>query len=80
MIKTCENRIKEQIVNNEEIIDGWECEYCGKVFDTEKGCIFHENVHCKKKKMQKKSTNIICYRCGRYGHKSTECYAKTNYL
>lgn len=65
-------------INNEEIIDGWECEYCGKVFDSEKGCRFHENVHCKKKKVLQKSTNIICYRCGRDGHKSTECYAKTN--
>ena len=65
-------------VNNEEIIDGWKCEYCGRVFDTEKGCRFHENVHCKKKNTQKKATNITCYRCGRDGHKSTECYATTN--
>ena len=29
--------------------DYWECEYCEKPFDTEKGCRFHENVHCKYK-------------------------------
>jgi len=27
----------------------WECEYCGKEFKTKKGCLFHENIHCKKK-------------------------------
>jgi len=27
----------------------WSCEYCGKEFETKKGCSFHENVHCKKK-------------------------------
>tara|TARA_R110002020_G_scaffold118548_3_gene270849 strand:- start:2574 stop:3305 length:732 start_codon:yes stop_codon:yes gene_type:complete len=27
----------------------WECDYCGRNFDTKKGCLFHENIHCKKK-------------------------------
>jgi len=26
------------------------CRYCNKEFDTEKGCNYHENVHCKAKK------------------------------
>ena len=42
-------------VNGKKIIDGeeilsWECKFCGKEFDTEKGCMFHENVHCTKRR------------------------------
>jgi len=38
----------------------WCCEYCGKEFETKKGCLFHENVYCKKnykknKKYKKKN-------------------------
>jgi cellular nucleic acid-binding protein len=41
----------------------WYCEYCNKQFDTYKGCLFHENVYCKKKqKKTKKNSNII--NCG----------------
>jgi len=90
----------------------WECEFCGKEFDTEKGCRFHENVHCTKRRGKTKFDSgkalyrntkdlfllsfdsgkalydeiysssdddlddIICFRCGRPGHFSTECYAK----
>lgn len=84
---------------DEEILS-WECEFCGKEFDTEKGCMFHENVHCTKRRGKNSYRNpkkqsrmlqdelydssdddssyddIICYRCGRPGHKSTECYAQ----
>ena len=88
-------------VNGRKIIDEeilcWECEFCGKEFDTEKGCAFHENVHCTKRRGKNEYRNyykqsqmlqeelynssdseedIICYRCGRPGHKSTECYAQ----
>jgi len=31
----------------------WECEFCGKEFDTEKGCRFHENIHCTKRRGKK---------------------------
>ena len=31
----------------------WCCSYCGKEFDTERGTIFHENVHCKYNKKKK---------------------------
>jgi len=33
--------------------DLWYCDYCDKGFDTQKGCLFHENVHCKLKKQTK---------------------------
>jgi predicted GIY-YIG superfamily endonuclease len=85
----------KKIIDREEILY-WECEFCGKEFDTEKGCMFHENVHCTKRRGKNSYRNIkkqsrmlqdelydssddddiICYRCGRPGHKSTECYAQ----
>ncbi len=59
----------------------WCCSYCDKEFDTEKGALFHENVHCKFKKNNYKSFKSYntnknnCYRCGREGHYADECYA-----
>ena len=60
--------------------DVWCCKYCDKEFDTEKGCLFHENRYCKQKKTQKvkKPAKNTCYRCGRKGHYATTCYAKTD--
>jgi predicted GIY-YIG superfamily endonuclease len=46
----------------------WCCEYCDKEFETEKECYIHE------KNCRKKASNN-CYRCGREGHYSSECYA-----
>jgi hypothetical protein len=52
----------------------WECEYCGKEFESEKSAELHE-----KKCSQKQNDNSdICYRCGREGHYATDCYAKTD--
>ena len=41
--------------------NNWYCQYCNKSFDTKKGCLFHENVYCKKnrRKKNKKNNNII---------------------
>jgi len=36
----------------EEVV--WQCQYCNKEFETKKGCSFHENVHCTKRKLNKK--------------------------
>jgi predicted GIY-YIG superfamily endonuclease len=90
-------KIIDEETFDEEILF-WECEFCGKEFDTEKGCLYHENVHCTKRRGKNEYRNyykqsqmlqeelyessdseeedIICYRCGRPGHKSTECYAQ----
>ena len=37
----------------DEYDEVWCCEYCGKEFDSEKGCLFHENVHCPNKRRNK---------------------------
>jgi predicted GIY-YIG superfamily endonuclease len=41
-----------QIEEEEEESDDdiWQCEFCKKEFDSEKGCRFHENVHCSKRR------------------------------
>jgi predicted GIY-YIG superfamily endonuclease len=54
--------------SNDEMFN---CKYCNKEFKTRKGATFHENVHCKSKENN-------CYRCGRKGHISNDCYAKTD--
>ena len=69
---------------SDEDSEVWSCSYCDKDFDSYKGAIFHENVHCKKKKkysnyeyedFQPYQNASNCYRCGRKGHYSSDCYA-----
>jgi hypothetical protein len=51
----------------------WCCEYCNQEYLSSLECLKHENK-CKYKKAQKN----CCYKCGRSGHYSSNCYAKTH--
>ena len=63
--------------------DEWGCEYCDRTFTTEFGCTVHEKS-CKKTKVtnhyvkQTTKKGNACYRCGRAGHYSPDCYARTH--
>ena len=57
--------------SSDEEIEVFCCRYCDKEFDSLKGVTCHENLYCK----LKNNKQNICYRCGRDGHYSTDCYA-----
>jgi len=40
---------------DDEYDESWECQFCNRGFDTKKGCLFHENVHCTKRRGTKKN-------------------------
>ena len=58
----------------------WECNYCDRQFDTEYGARTHAR-YCKKTETNVKKSKPktgACYRCGRPGHYSPDCYARTH--
>ena len=66
--------------------DEWGCEYCNRTFTTQFGCMIHEkSCKDKQKKPRYVKQNSVkqnsvkqggaCYRCGRAGHYSPDCYA-----
>jgi predicted GIY-YIG superfamily endonuclease len=59
----------------------WECYYCDRTFTTEFGCSVHEKS-CKNARTSPLSTKSkkmgACYRCGRTGHYSPDCFARTH--
>jgi predicted GIY-YIG superfamily endonuclease len=76
---------KQGMRKDEEDEEEWGCEYCDRTFTTAFGCGIHEKS-CKEKNVRssyvKQTTtkkNDACYRCGRPGHYSPECYAKTHH-
>jgi predicted GIY-YIG superfamily endonuclease len=52
--------------------EDWECDYCDRTFTTRFGCTVHE------KSCRKIPAKGNCYRCGRKGHYSPDCYASTH--
>ena len=51
--------------------DEWGCEYCDRTFTTAYGCSVHQRSCIEKNS----KVSGACYRCGRAGHYSPDCYA-----
>jgi len=75
-VKDCPYTDDEDEEEDEDIeTDEWACEYCDRTFATKFGASVHE-TSCRSKRNHLPIPNqVVCYRCGRPGHYSPECYA-----
>ena len=64
----------EEDVEDEDV-DEWLCDYCDRGFTTRYGCMVHERSCKETGKSKQGTTSGACYRCGRPGHYSPDCYA-----
>ena len=87
-IKFCPNKNSFQKAKSKKSFDEisyedldeleWGCEYCDRTFTTAFGCGVHEKSCKEKSKPKKTSKTGACYRCGRAGHYSPDCYAQSH--
>ena len=65
-------------ISNESV---WKCEFCNKGFDSLKGCRFHENVHCTKRRgIKKKSFDPVHSLFDELKDSSDEEYSEEEYF
>jgi predicted GIY-YIG superfamily endonuclease len=75
----CPNEEKTKPKPDDVVDTIFACDYCDRTFTTKFGKGVHEKS-CKKDKVEEvdESKKYTCYKCGRSGHKSPDCYARTH--